>query len=119
MKIHVSQLTPEQLPHALMLAMKRKTPPEINWELAGKIIEKEKRISLVARYEKYLALYIGLKSKLKNLGMKLILSDQNIQKLWFSYMIRKNLFIFWQKYSNKRKMLNLSDEIERFYCRTF
>ena len=70
MKIHVSQLTPEQLPHALMLAMKRKTAPEINWELAGKIIEKEKRISLVARYEKYLALYIGLKSNGKQVEVE-------------------------------------------------
>ncbi|ENU92120.1 MULTISPECIES: phage protein NinX family protein [Acinetobacter] len=70
MNLQVSQLTVEQLPHALMLAMKRKTLPVIDWELCGKIIEKEKRISLVAGYEKYSAMYIGLKSNGKKIEVE-------------------------------------------------
>lgn len=44
--IQISQLTTEQLPHALMLAMRHKTTPTIDWELCGNILEHEK-ISLV------------------------------------------------------------------------
>ncbi|ENV36813.1 MULTISPECIES: phage protein NinX family protein [Acinetobacter] len=44
--IQISQLTTEQLPHALMLAMQHKTTPTIDWKLCGNILEREK-ISLV------------------------------------------------------------------------
>ncbi|MFU8927227.1 phage protein NinX family protein [Acinetobacter puyangensis] len=57
MKTQVSQLTPEQLPHALMLAMKRKTVPGINWDPAGKLIEKEK-ISLIYFGTHWVAMYM-------------------------------------------------------------
>lgn len=44
--IQISQLTTEQLPHALMLAMQHETTPTIDWKLCGNILEREK-ISLV------------------------------------------------------------------------
>lgn len=37
----VSDLTPNQLPHALAKAMKVKSVPAIDWELCGKLIEKK------------------------------------------------------------------------------
>ena len=40
--IQISQLTTEQLPKALMLAMRHKTTPTIDWELCGNILEHEK-----------------------------------------------------------------------------
>ena len=54
----VSELTPSQLPHTLAKAMKVKSVPVIDWELCGKLIEKEK-ISLVRSYSRWTAFYVG------------------------------------------------------------
>ncbi len=42
LNMNVSDLTPNQLPYALAQAMKVKSTPVIDWELCGKLIEKEK-----------------------------------------------------------------------------
>ncbi|WP_252151778.1 phage protein NinX family protein [Acinetobacter sp. ANC 4862] len=54
----VSELTYNQLPTILARAMKVKNVPELNWDLCGKLIEKEK-ISLVRSYSRWTAFYIG------------------------------------------------------------
>lgn len=54
----VADLTPNQLPTALAKAMKVKSVPVIDWELCGKLIEKEK-ISLVRSYSRWTAFYVG------------------------------------------------------------
>lgn len=54
----VSELTYGQLPTALASAMKVKKVPPIDWELCGKLIEKEK-ISLVRSYSRWTAFYVG------------------------------------------------------------
>ncbi|TCH64191.1 DUF2591 domain-containing protein [Acinetobacter sp. ANC 4862] len=58
MKMKVSELTYNQLPTILARAMKVKNVPELNWDLCGKLIEKEK-ISLVRSYSRWTAFYIG------------------------------------------------------------
>ncbi|WP_336931357.1 phage protein NinX family protein [Acinetobacter tandoii] len=57
----VSELSFEQLPSVLAIAMKVKTTPVIDWELCGKLIEKEK-ISLVRSYSRWNAFYVGPRS---------------------------------------------------------
>ena len=57
----VSDLTPNQLPYALSKAMKVKSVLVIDWELCGKLIEKEK-ISLVRSYSRWTAFYVGPRS---------------------------------------------------------
>ncbi|OTG89249.1 DUF2591 domain-containing protein [Acinetobacter sp. ANC 4654] len=54
----VSNLTLNQLPFTLAKAMKVKSAPVIDWELCGKLIEKEK-ISLVRSYSRWTAFYVG------------------------------------------------------------
>ena len=54
----VSELTSDQLPSTLAIAMKVKNVPELDWELCGKLIEKEK-ISLVRSYSRWTAFYVG------------------------------------------------------------
>ena len=54
----VSELPLSQLPLVLATAMKVKNVPELNWDLCGKLIEKEK-ISLVRSYSRWTAFYIG------------------------------------------------------------
>ena len=54
----VSELTYNQLPTILARAMKVKNVPELNWDLCGKLIEKEK-ISLVRSYSRWTAFYVG------------------------------------------------------------
>ncbi|MCW8039809.1 phage protein NinX family protein [Acinetobacter entericus] len=54
----VSDLTPNQLPTTLAKAMRVKSTPVIDWELCGKLIEKEK-ISLVRSYSRWTAFYVG------------------------------------------------------------
>ena len=54
----VSELTSDQLPSALATAMKVKNIPALDWELCGKLIEKEK-ISLVRSYSRWTAFYVG------------------------------------------------------------
>jgi len=54
----VSDLTPSQLPSTLAKAMKVKSVPVLDWELCGKLIEKEK-ISLIRSYSRWTAFYIG------------------------------------------------------------
>ena len=54
----VTELTYNQLPSILASAMKVKNVPELDWELCGKLIEKEK-ISLVRSYSRWTAFYIG------------------------------------------------------------
>lgn len=54
----VSELSYEKLPVALAVVMKVKTAPVIDWELCGKLIEKEK-ISLVRSYSRWTAFYVG------------------------------------------------------------
>ena len=54
----VSDLTPNQLPFTLAKAMKVKSVPVLDWELCGKLIEKEK-ISLIRSYSRWTAFYIG------------------------------------------------------------
>lgn len=54
----VSELTMSQLPLILAQAMKVKSVPELNWELCGRLIEKEK-ISLVRSYSRWNAFYVG------------------------------------------------------------
>ena len=61
MKMKVSELSFEQLPNVLASAMKVKTAPVIDWELCGKLIEKEK-ISLVRSYSRWTAFYVGPRS---------------------------------------------------------
>jgi len=58
LNINVSDLTPSQLPYALAKAMKVKSTLVIDWELCGKLIEKEK-ISLVRSYSRWTAFYVG------------------------------------------------------------
>ena len=57
----VSELTMSQLPPILAQAMKVKNVPELNWELCGRLIEKEK-ISLVRSYSRWNAFYVGPRS---------------------------------------------------------
>ena len=57
----VSELTMSQLPSILAQAMKVKSVPEFNWELCGRLIEKEK-ISLVRSYSRWNAFYVGPRS---------------------------------------------------------
>ena len=57
----VSELNANQLPAVLANAMKVKNVPELDWELCGKLIEKEK-ISLVRSYSKWTAFYMGVRS---------------------------------------------------------
>lgn len=52
----VSDLTSNQLPHALATAMKVKSVPVIDWELCGKLIEKEK-ISISPSFSRWSAFY--------------------------------------------------------------
>ena len=47
----VSELTYGQLPTTLAHAMKVKNAPTLDWELCGKLIEKEK-ISLIRSYSR-------------------------------------------------------------------
>lgn len=54
----ISELTYDQLPIILAKAMKVKNVPELNWDLCGKLIEKEK-ISLVRSYSRWTAFYVG------------------------------------------------------------
>ena len=54
----VSELTFDQLPSALATAMKVKNVPALDWELCGKLIEKEK-ISLIRSYSRWTAFYVG------------------------------------------------------------
>ncbi|WP_445344752.1 phage protein NinX family protein [Acinetobacter bohemicus] len=54
----VSDLAPNQLPFTLAKAMKVKNAPTIDWDLCGKLIEKEK-ISLVRSYSRWTAFYVG------------------------------------------------------------
>ncbi len=54
----VSDLTPNQLPFTLAKAMKVKSVPVLDWELCGKLIEKEK-ISLIRSYSRWTAFYVG------------------------------------------------------------
>ena len=54
----VSELTSDQLPSALATAMKVKNVPALDWDLCGKLIEKEK-ISLVRSYSRWTAFYVG------------------------------------------------------------
>ena len=60
----VSDLTSNQLPNTLAKAMKVKSVPVIDWELCGKLIEKEK-ISLVRSYSRWTAFYVGPRSDTK------------------------------------------------------
>ena len=54
----VSELNANQLPAVLANAMKVKNAPTLDWELCGKLIEKEK-ISLIRSYSRWTAFYIG------------------------------------------------------------
>jgi len=54
----VSDLTPNQLPHTLAKAMKVKSVAVIDWELCGKLIEKEK-ISISPSFSRWSAFYVG------------------------------------------------------------
>ena len=54
----VSELNANQLPAVLANAMKVKNAPTIDWDLCGKLIEKEK-ISLIRSYSRWTAFYIG------------------------------------------------------------
>lgn len=58
LNMKVSDLTPNQLPHALAKAMKVKSVPVIDWELCGKLIEKEK-ISISPSFSRWSAFYTG------------------------------------------------------------
>lgn len=60
----ISDLTYDQLPTILAQAMKVKNVPELNWDLCGKLIEKEK-ISLVRSYSRWTAFYVGPRSDSK------------------------------------------------------
>ena len=60
----VSGLAFHQLPTVLTTAMKVKTTPVLEWELCGKLIEKEK-ISLVRSYSRWTAFYVGPRSDTK------------------------------------------------------
>lgn len=64
MIMKVSELTTSQLPLILAQAMKVKNAPELNWDLCGKLIEKEK-ISLVRSYSRWTAFYVGPRSDSK------------------------------------------------------
>lgn len=54
----VSDLTPIQLLFTLTKVMKVEVTPVLDWELCGKLIEKE-RISLVRSYSRWTATYVG------------------------------------------------------------
>ena len=54
----VSELNANQLPAVLANAMKVKNAPTLDWELCGKLIEKEK-ISLIRSYSRWTAFYVG------------------------------------------------------------
>ena len=54
----VSELNANQLSALLANAMKVKNAPTIDWDLCGKLIEKEK-ISLIRSYSRWTAFYIG------------------------------------------------------------
>lgn len=58
LNMKVSELTPSQLPHTLAKAMKVKSVPVIDWELCGKLIEKEK-ISISPSFSRWTAFYVG------------------------------------------------------------
>ena len=60
----VSDLTPIQLPFTLAKIMKVETTPVLDWELCGRLIEKEK-ISLVRSYSRWTAFYVGPRSDSK------------------------------------------------------
>ena len=60
----VSELNSDQLPSTLATAMKVKNVPILDWDLCGKLIEKEK-ISLVRSYSRWTAFYVGLRSDSK------------------------------------------------------
>ena len=64
MTMKVSELSFEQLPSILAIAMKVKTTPVIDWELCGKLVEKEK-ISIVRSYSRWNAFYVGPRSDSK------------------------------------------------------
>lgn len=91
MQIKVSDLTQEQLPLALAQAMKRKTVPEINWELCGRLIEQEKRISLIAGYEKYTAIYTGLKSNSKKIEVEASTPIEAIIKCYITKQLGESI----------------------------
>lgn len=61
MTMKVLELSFEQLPNILAIAMKVKTTPVIDWELCGKLVEKEK-ISIVRSYSIWNAFYVGPRS---------------------------------------------------------
>jgi hypothetical protein len=60
----VSELTSDQLRSTLATAMKVKNAPVLDWDLCGKLIEKEK-ISLVRSYSRWTAFYVGPRSDSK------------------------------------------------------
>lgn len=64
MTMKVSQLSFEQLPSILAIAMKVKNTPVIDWELCGKLVEKGK-ICLVRSYSRWNAFYVGPRSDSK------------------------------------------------------
>ena len=54
----VSEMTYKQLPTVLAGPLKVKNAPTLDWELCGKLIEKEK-ISLMRSYSRWTAFYVG------------------------------------------------------------
>ncbi len=71
--MNVSDLTPSQLPYALSQAMKVKSTPVIDWELCGKLIEKEK-ISIPLRSldgALFVLALIQMTEKMNKLGIQL------------------------------------------------
>ena len=60
----VSELTYNQLPTILARAMKVKNVPALDWDLCGRLIEKEK-ISLIRSYSRWTAFYVGPRSDSK------------------------------------------------------
>ena len=86
----VSELNSNQLPAALANAMKVKNVPTLDWELCGKLIEKEK-ISLIRSYSRWTAFYVGPRADSKEAEQTADTAIEAIVKCYIEKKLGSNI----------------------------
>ena len=69
----------------LAQALKVKSVPNLDWELAGRLIEKEK-ISLVRSYTKWTAFYVGVRSDSRDIE---VTADTALEAIFLCFIEKK------------------------------
>lgn len=69
----------------LAKALKVKSVPNLDWELAGRLIEKEK-ISLVRSYTKWTAFYVGVRSDSRDIE---VTADTALESVFLCFIEKK------------------------------